>query len=128
MSGPTAPMHCEAALAFDPPLGISVERAMTDTGSRVRSKAVVVILRTHDVRPPRTRESTPRDHRTAERFVRTLGRESADARPHRPHHRAADRLGSVHAAPVHRERGGLGSQGPLERHDRRTRNLVDRDN
>ena len=62
--------------------GVTVERVMTDNGSAYRSKLFAAALKHANTRHLRTRPYTPRTNGKAERFIQTLLREWAYARPY----------------------------------------------
>lgn len=62
--------------------GVTVERVMTDNGSAYRSKLFATALKRANIRHLRTRPYTPRTNGKAERFIQTLLREWAYARPY----------------------------------------------
>ena len=64
------------------PLGIGIERVMTDTGSAYRSKPFAKALRQAQAHHIRTRPYTPRTNDKAERFIQSSLREWAYARPY----------------------------------------------
>lgn len=62
--------------------GVTVERVMTDNGSAYRSKRFAAAIKRANIRHLRTRPYTPRTNGKAERFIQTLLREWAYARPY----------------------------------------------
>ena len=78
----------DRALAWFAPLGVSVERVMTDNGSAYRSHAFRSRLKEAGIRHIRTRPYTPRTNGKAERFIQTSLREWAYARAY---HSSAER-------------------------------------
>jgi transposase InsO family protein len=73
----------ERALAWLERHGVSVERVMTDNGSAYRSKLFAQALKQAGARHVRTRPYTPRTNGKAERFIQTILREWAYAKPYR---------------------------------------------
>lgn len=63
--------------------GVQTERVMTDNGAAYRASAFVALCAELGVRHVRTRPYTPRTNGKAERFIQTLLREWAYARPYR---------------------------------------------
>jgi transposase InsO family protein len=72
----------ERALKWMRARGVSVERVMTDNGAAYRSKRFAAALRQRGVRHIFTRPYTPRTNGKAERFIQTLLREWAYAKPY----------------------------------------------
>lgn len=70
------------ALAFFRRHGISVQRVMTDNGSAYVSHLFAQLCGAHSLRHIRTRPYTPRTNGKAERFIQTMLREWAYARPY----------------------------------------------
>jgi transposase InsO family protein len=70
------------ALAFFRRHGIHVERVMTDNGSAYVSHLFAEMCASHSIRHIRTRPYTPRTNGKAERFIQTMLREWAYARPY----------------------------------------------
>jgi transposase InsO family protein len=71
------------AVAWFAARGVRIERIMTDNGSAYRSKAFRDFCVEQGARHVRTRPYTPRTNGKAERFIQTLLREWAYARPYR---------------------------------------------
>jgi transposase InsO family protein len=71
----------ERALAWLARCGVAVERVMTDNGSAYRSQAFRTACARAGLRHIRTRPYTPRTNSKAERFIQTVLRECAYARP-----------------------------------------------
>src|SRR5262245_4033862 len=71
------------AVAWFAARGVRVERIMTDNGSAYRSKAFRDFCIGQGARHLRTRPYTPRTNGKAERFIQTMLREWAYARPYR---------------------------------------------
>ena len=76
----SAALALEQALAVFAADGIAVERVMTDNGRAYRSNAYGAVL--GERRPSRTRPYRPQTNGKAERFIGTLVREWAYARPY----------------------------------------------
>jgi len=72
--------------------GIRTERVMSDDGSGYVAHAFAATCRELGVRHLRTRPHTPRTNGRAERFIQTLLREWASARPYRTSNQRAKRL------------------------------------
>jgi transposase InsO family protein len=80
------------ALCFFKRYGIRVERVMTDNGSAYVSHLFAALCQSHGIRHLRTRPYTPRTNGKAERFIQTLLREWAYARPYATSRRRAAAL------------------------------------
>lgn len=78
----SAEAFLERALAWMGARRIAVERVMTDNGAAYRSKRFAAALRKKGVRHLFTRPYTPRTNGKAERFIQTLLREWAYAKPY----------------------------------------------
>ena len=75
--------------------GVHTERVMTDNGGAYRAKLFATLCAELHIRHVRTRPYTPRTNGKAERFIQTLLREWAYARPYRSsawRHRALPRF------------------------------------
>jgi transposase InsO family protein len=70
------------ALAWWKSHGVRVERVMTDNGSAYKSHRFAAALAKRNVKHIRTRPYTPRTNGKAERFIQTLLREWAYAKPY----------------------------------------------
>jgi transposase InsO family protein len=81
-TGVTAAGFMARALAWYRAQAIKVERVMSDNGSPYVSKAFAERVRAERLRHLRTRPYTPKTNGKAERFVQTLLREWAYARPY----------------------------------------------
>ena len=79
----TAVPFLHRAVAWFQSQGVTVERVMTDNGSPYVSRAHRQACRDLGVRHLRTRPYTPKTNGKAERFIQTLAREWAYARPYR---------------------------------------------
>jgi transposase InsO family protein len=80
--GPTCARFLERAIAWFASLGIRVERVMSDNGGGYISWAFAQLCELHDIRHVFTRPYRPRTNGKAERFIQTLQREWAYARPY----------------------------------------------
>jgi transposase InsO family protein len=72
--------------------GIRAQRVMTDNGSGYRAQAFADACRELGLRHLRTRPYTPRTNGKAERFIQTMLREWAYARPYRTSNQRTKRL------------------------------------
>jgi len=72
----------ERALAWFAARGVRVERVMSDNGAAYLARAFAAACAQHGLRHLRTRPYTPRTNGKAERFIQTLLREWAYARPY----------------------------------------------
>jgi transposase InsO family protein len=72
----------ERALAWFAARGVRVERVMSDNGSAYVARAFAAACAQHGLRHLRTRPYTPRTNGKAERFIQTLLREWAYAKPY----------------------------------------------
>jgi transposase InsO family protein len=82
----------ERAFAWFAARGVTVRRVMSDNGSGYVSRAFRDVCATHEARHIRTRAYTPRTNGKAERFIQTLQREWAYARPY---HSSAERRAAL---------------------------------
>jgi transposase InsO family protein len=80
--GDTATTFLEAAIADFTRRGVRIERVMTDNGSPYRAHAFRDACAKHKIRHLFTKPYTPRTNGKAERFIQTLLREWAYARPY----------------------------------------------
>lgn len=78
----SAAAFIKRALSWMETRRIGVERIMTDNGSAYRSKLFAATLREASLRHLFTRPCTPRTNGKAERFIQTLLREWAYAKPY----------------------------------------------
>jgi len=114
--GTTSVGFLRRALAWFQRLGVRVERIMTDNGSGYVSRRFAAACAALQARHLRTRPYRPCTNGKAERFIQTLLREWAYARPYR-----SSTLRSRALRPwlryYNRERphGGLGSQSPFSK-------------
>lgn len=81
-TGLTASSFLERAIAWYRSQQITVERVMSDNGSPYVSKAFSALMQQQGLRHLRTRPYTPRTNGKAERFIQTLLREWAYAKPY----------------------------------------------
>jgi transposase InsO family protein len=81
--GASCAAFLQRALAWFAARGVTVRRVMSDNGSGYRSRAFRATCETARLRHLRTRAYTPRTNGKAERFIQTLQREWAYARPYR---------------------------------------------
>jgi transposase InsO family protein len=81
-TGATASGFLERAIAWYRSQKITVERVMSDNGPPYVSKAFSALMHQHGMRHLRTRPYTPRTNGKAERFIQTLLREWAYAKPY----------------------------------------------
>lgn len=77
----TAARFTRRAVAWFRRRGVRVQRVMTDNGSCYRARRFARLCRRLAIRHTRTRPYTPRTNGKAERFIQTLLREWAYARP-----------------------------------------------
>jgi transposase InsO family protein len=110
----SAVVFLERALAWFARSGVAVERVMTDNGSAYRSKAFRAACAKAGLRHIRTRPYTPRTNGKAERFIQTVLRECAYARPFHSSQERADALPRwTHLYNVHRPHTALTGQPPV---------------
>jgi transposase InsO family protein len=96
--------------------GVTVERVMTDNGNAYRSHAFHEACATANVRHLRTKPYTPRTNGKAERFIQTVMRECAYARPFRSSlERTATLPRWLHLYNVHRPHAALAGLPPISR-------------
>lgn len=81
-TGATAAGFMQRALAWYGAQRIKVERIMSDNGSPYVSKCFAEMMRQSDLKHLRTRPYTPKTNGKAERFIQTLLREWAYAKPY----------------------------------------------
>jgi transposase InsO family protein len=81
-TGLTACSFLARAIAWYRSQKITVERVMSDNGSPYVSKTFRALMQQQGLRHLRTRPYTPRTNRKAERFIQTLLREWAYAKPY----------------------------------------------
>ena len=80
--GPTCVRFFERAIAWFASLGIRIERVMSDNGGGYISYGFAQLCELHLIRHIFTRPYRPRTNGKAERFIQTLQREWAYARPY----------------------------------------------
>ena len=98
--------------------GVSVERVMTDNGNCYRSHLFRQACNDAGIRHLRTKPYTPRTNGKAERFIQTVLRECAYARPFHSSPERADALPRwTHAYNVHRPHTALTGKPPISRLD-----------
>jgi transposase InsO family protein len=90
--GASCAAFLQRALAWFAARGVTVRRVMSDNGSGYVSRAFRAACEAAAVRHLRTRAYTPRTNGKAERFIQTLQREWAYARPY---HSSAERRAAV---------------------------------
>jgi transposase InsO family protein len=96
--------------------GITVERVMTDNGSGYVSKSFRAAVAELRARHIRTRPYTPRTNGKAERFIHTLLREWADARPFTSSYRRRAALPTwLRRYNERRPHAGIGGAAPITR-------------
>lgn len=104
----------ERALAWFARHGVAVERVMTDNGSAYRSQAFRTACAKAGLRHIRTRPYTPRTNGKAERFIQTVLRECAYARPFLSSKQRAEALPRwTHLYNVHRPHTALAGNPPV---------------
>jgi transposase InsO family protein len=116
----------ERALAWFARHGVAVERVMTDNGNGYRSHAFRQACAKANLRHIRTRPYTPRTNGKAERFIQTVMRECAYAKPFNSSHERANALPRwTHIYNLHRPHTALNGKPPISRLDRN--NLLSND-
>jgi transposase InsO family protein len=106
----------DRALAWFARHGVAVERVMTDNGSADRSHAFRGACSCAGLRHLRTRPYTPRTNGKAERFIQTVMRECAYARPFASSQERAVALPRwLHLYNVHRPHAALAGRPPITR-------------
>jgi transposase InsO family protein len=114
--GPTTVGFLKRALAWLAGHGVKVQRVMTDNGTNYRSNVFKAALARLHLGHSRTKPYTPRTNGKAERFIQTLLREWAYARPY-----ASSARRRVVLAPwlrkynERRPHGGIGGAPPITR-------------
>ena len=104
------------ALCFFKRHGIRVERVMTDNGSAYVSHLFAALCQGHGLKHLRTRPYTPRTNGKAERFIQTLIREWAYARPYASSRRRTAALPRwLYHYNHRRPHGSLGGKAPITR-------------
>jgi transposase InsO family protein len=106
----------ERAIAWFAGHGVAVERVLTDNGSAYRSELHRASCEAQGIRHLRTRPYTPRTNGKAERFIQTLLRRCAYARPYQT---SAARTRALHRWIIEynhrRPHHGIGRQTPMNR-------------
>jgi transposase InsO family protein len=96
--------------------GVTIERVMTDNGSAYRSHAFRRACAAAGLRHLRTKPYTPRTNGKAERFIQTVMRECAYARPFASSQQRAVALPQwLHLYNVHRPHAALAGRPPITR-------------
>lgn len=114
-TGATASGFLERAIAWYRSQKITVERVMSDNGSPYVSKAFAALMQQHGMRHLRTRPYTPRTNGKAERFIQTLLREWAYAKPYMTSGRRNAALSPfVSRYNYRRPHASLGGQSPAD--------------
>ena len=107
------------ALAWFASLGVPVARVMTDNGNGYRSHLFREACAAAGVRHLRTKPYTPRTNGKAERFIQTLLRECAYARPFNSSRERAEALPLwQHLYNLHRPHTALAGKPPISRLNR----------
>jgi transposase InsO family protein len=115
------------ALAWFARHGVSVERIMTDNGNCYRSHAFRDACNGAGIRHLRTKPYTPRTNGKAERFIQTVMRECAYARPFQSSLERAEALPRwTHTYNAHRPHTALAGKPPFSRLNRN--NVLGNDN
>jgi transposase InsO family protein len=114
--GPTTVAFLRRALAWFAERGVTVARVMTDNGTNYRSlvfRAALVLLKLKHLR---TKPYTPRTNGKAERFIQTMLREWAYARPYTSSARRRVALAPwLRRYNERRPHGGIGGAPPITR-------------
>jgi transposase InsO family protein len=114
--GPTAVGFLRRALAWFAELGVNVARVMTDNGSAYVSRVFRNALAQCRIKHLRTRPYTPRTNGKAERFIQTMLREWAYARPYLTSARRRVALAPwLRRYNERRPHGGIGGAPPITR-------------
>ena len=109
----TAAAFLRRAVAWFAEQDVRVRRVMTDNGSCFVSKLYAAALVRLKAKHSRTRPYTPRTNGKAERFIQTILREWAYARPYASSARRRALLpGWVHRYNERRPHGGIGGTRP----------------
>ena len=115
-TGNTAAAFLRRAAAWFADQGVTVERVMTDNGSGYVSKVFAAAVVELCARHLRTRPYTPRTNGKAERFIQTLMREWAYARPFTSSYRRRAALPSwLRSYNERRPHAGIGGAAPITR-------------
>lgn len=114
--GVTAVGFLRRAVAWFAAQGVTVERVMTDNGSCYRSKDFAAAMTDLGAKHSRTRPYTPRTNGKAERFIQTMMREWAYARPFTNSYRRRAALPSwLRRYNERRPHAGIGGASPITR-------------
>jgi transposase InsO family protein len=114
--GVTTAAFLHRAAAWFAAQGVKVERVMTDNGSGYVSRIFAVALAEIRAKHIRTRPYTPRTNGKAERFIQTLMREWAYARPFTSsYHRRAALPSWLRRYNERRPHAGIGGAAPITR-------------
>jgi transposase InsO family protein len=106
----------KAALAYYQSLGVSVTRVMTDNGSCYKAFAFRDACRDLALKHIRTKPYTPRTNGKAERFIQTVLREWAYARPYGHSDQRTQQLTLwLHDYNWHRPHGGICAKTPISK-------------
>ena len=104
------------ALAYQPSLGIRVERVLTDNSKVFDSGLFVRLCQQHRIKRPHTRYYRPQTNGKAERFIQIALREWAYRRTYRHSRQRTARLPRwVHEYNRHRPHSSLGGHPPISR-------------
>ena len=114
--GPTTVGFLRRALAWFAERGVDVRRVMTDNGTNYRSLVFRHELERRRIKHVRTRPYTPRTNGKAERFIQTMLREWAYARPYLTSARRRAALAPwLRRYNERRPHGGIGGAPPITR-------------
>jgi transposase InsO family protein len=114
--GPTTVSFLKRALAWLAEHGVKVQRVMTDNGTNYRSNVFKAALARLRLGHSRTRPYTPRTNGKAERFIQTMLREWAYARPYASSARRRVVLAAwLRKYNERRPHGGIGGAPPITR-------------
>lgn len=114
--GPTTVGFLRRAVAWFRELGVAVERVMSDNGTNYRSHAFRAALVQLRLEHTRTKPYTPRTNGKAERFIQTMLREWAYARPYTSSARRRLALAPwLRRYNERRPHGGIGGTPPITR-------------
>jgi transposase InsO family protein len=114
--GPTTVGFLKRALAWFAEHGVKVQRVMTDNGTNYRSHVFRDALVRLRLGHSRTKPYTPRTNGKAERFIQTMLREWAYARPYQSSGRRRASLAPwLRRYNLHRPHGGIGGAAPITR-------------
>ncbi len=114
--GPTTVGFLKRALAWFAEHGVKVQRVMTDNGTNYRSHVFRDALVRLRLEHSRTKPYTPRTNGKAERFIQTMLREWAYARPYQSSGRRRAALAPwLRRYNLRRPHGGIGGVAPITR-------------